>query len=149
MRRGSVIASVCAVAGMLLLSGCGGAPGVLPEPRGEATVVDEMVCVDPLGEAEAPAAGTVPDGFAPVAVYRCGPFATRELDGGAVWSGTLVERFEGDLAPFLSAIGAPSDPRWFGSSSSKRCWAEDRNSARVMIPLRSMSAVVTGSAVSI
>lgn len=130
MRRGSVIASVCAVAGMLLLSGCGGAPGVLPEPRGEATVVDEMVCVDPLGEAEAPAAGTVPDGFAPVAVYRCGPFATRELDDGAVWSGTLVERFEGDLAPFLSAIGAPSDPRWFGACAASMViapdvWAED------------------------
>jgi hypothetical protein len=132
MRRGSVIASVCAVAGMLLLSGCGGAPGVLPEPRGEATIVDEMVCADPLGEAEAPAAGTVPDGFAPVAVYRCGPFATRELDGGAVWSGTLVERFEGDLAPFLSAIGAPSDPRWFGACAASMViapdvWAEDED----------------------
>ncbi|WP_133241739.1 hypothetical protein [Microbacterium sp. Gd 4-13] len=131
MRRGSVIAAVCGVAGMLLLSGCGGAPGIVPEPRGEASIVDEMVCADPLGEAEGSAtAGTVPAGFAPVAVYRCGSFATRELDGGAVWSGTLVERFEGDLAPLLSALDAPSDPRWFGACAANMViapdlWAED------------------------
>ncbi|RKT33291.1 hypothetical protein DEU34_1881 [Microbacterium sp. AG1240] len=131
MRRGSVIATVCAVAGMLLLSGCGGAPGIAPEPRDEASIVDEMVCADALGEAEGSATpGIVPAGFALVAVYRCGPFATRELDGGVVWSGTLVERFEGDLAPLLSELGAPSDPRWFGACAASMViapdlWAED------------------------
>jgi len=131
MRRRSRAGSVAAVVGMLLLSGCAGVPGLAPLPRTEAVVVDEMACVDlPGATAEEPASGTVPDGFDPVAVYLCEPFATRELDDGAVWSGSLIERFEGDLGPFLSAIGAPSDPRSLGACSADMViapdvWAED------------------------
>src|SRR3546814_2149822 len=41
----------------------------------------------------APEAGTVPDGFGPVAIIRCNGMATEEDEAG-VWSGVAIERSE-------------------------------------------------------
>jgi hypothetical protein len=94
------------------LAGCAGTPfGPPPPPRLPAEPTDAVTCADPfLGVAEgAPQAGTVPDGFDPVAIVRCNGMATEEGEDG-VWSGTAVERLEGDLRPLLDALAADSDP---------------------------------------
>ncbi|MFG6403814.1 hypothetical protein [Microbacterium sp. P04] len=126
MRR-RVLAVAAAGIGMLLLSACG-VPGP-PQERSVGTPVDAITCVDDFavyeGADPGPASGVMPDDFAPVAVIRCEPNATRELDGGVVWSGMLLERFEGDLGPFLGAIAAPSDPQWPGPCTANMVLAPD------------------------
>lgn len=133
MRSRRAKAVVLALAGALLLSACQGeGPLGPPQPRDAGLPVERMECVDPFGESagDAPQAGTIPDGFVVAAVYRCRSSETRTLADGAVWSGALVERFEGDLAPFLQLIGGPSDPEWNGACPANLViapdvWAQD------------------------
>lgn len=122
---------VSAVIGMLLLSGCAGEIGPA-QPRPLATPVDALTCADRFGTEgeEGPTAGTIPDGFVPVALHRCDPYSSREEADGSVWTGTLVQRLEGELGAFIEAVGAPSDPAWPGPCTADMAiapdlWAED------------------------
>lgn len=108
MRRGSGGLFVAAALA-LLLAGCA-APGLAGwgAPHPDATPVAAVECPeDP--EAGNVEAGAVPAGFAPVALLRCDPYASRD-DAEGVYAGALLERFEGDLAPVLAALSTPNDP---------------------------------------
>lgn len=104
------IVAVGIAGALLVLAGCAG----FADPRPPAESVDGVVCVSELGDRPPlPDAGLLPEDFEAVAVHRCNGFAERD---GA--TGALVERLEGDLEPFLSAMRAPSDPRWPGPCSA-------------------------------
>ncbi|MDM7854294.1 hypothetical protein [Cellulomonas alba] len=106
------------------LAGC--APRVVAVSAPSAVVADDADCRAPqvlaaLGLAEsaagaeatmtaapahadAPPAGTVPDGFTPVAVLECTPGgALRDAQG--TWTSVTATRREGDLKPLLRALG--------------------------------------------
>ena len=108
----------------LMLAGCAFASPPAPAP--DATPVDRIVCgAGPADDLlDQPPAGRVPEGFVAVAAYRCDPFATREDEAG-VWSGALVQRLEGDLAPVLAALARPDDPPWIGPCTAVMTIAPD------------------------
>lgn len=112
MRRG--LGAVAAVVLAAVLVGCGGAiPFIAAEPRPDAVPVDELRCAgDGLPGADAPdepvVAGNVPDDFEPVAVLRCTEWASLTDDVGT-WSGSRVERLEGDLSELLAALAEPDE----------------------------------------
>ncbi len=93
-----------------LLVGCAASA-----PRPDATPVAEIEC-DPF-ETGTVTAGRVPTEFEPVAVLSCDPLGSRE-DVTGTWSGALLTRYEGDLAPLLDALAQPSDPQWAGACSA-------------------------------
>ncbi|KRA23428.1 hypothetical protein ASD65_02610 [Microbacterium sp. Root61] len=76
--------------------------------------MDSMICGDPTDATEAPAPGAIPAGFNAVAVYRCDIWASQEHPDGTIWSGTLLEKMEGNLDEFTAAINADNDPTWPG-----------------------------------
>jgi len=106
VRRTAVV--VGAIVFAALLAGCG-APGLrAAPPRPDAVPVDAVVCPETYEEGYAQAGG-IPDGFEPVALLRCDPWASgSEADGTD--AGALLERFEGDLTPVLDALATPDDP---------------------------------------
>lgn len=113
MRRARMLLAGALLATML--SGCAGIPG-FPAPRPDATPVAEITCTEAFsdtGAATGTTAGAVPDGFDPVALYRCDPYATDEDEAGT-WSGSRLERFDGDLGPLLAALAEPDGARWSG-----------------------------------
>ncbi len=123
----------------LVLAGCGVIPGIGPDPRVDATPVATVVCPETFEEGYAEA-GLVPRGFTTVAVLRCDPYASRE-DGDGIWAGALLQRFEGDLEPVLTALATQSDPRSLGACAaigyvSPELWMEgaDGRVVRVAIP---------------
>jgi predicted small secreted protein len=137
MRRLTVAVATLAVS--LVLAGCGAIPGIGPDPRIEATPVATVTCPQTYeaGHAEA---GLVPSDFATVAVLRCDPYASRDDDDGS-WTGTRLERLEGDLEPVLAALASPSDPRSMGPCTaigylSPELWVEDADGrvVRVAVP---------------
>ncbi|MCM0641361.1 hypothetical protein [Cellulomonas wangsupingiae] len=138
-RRAAAVA-----AGLVVLTGCAGAAG--PE-RPAAQVADTADCavretLDAFGTGggddlpAAPPAGSVPDGFEPVAAVECrlgvevapapepqpvpdamapdatAPDATAPAADGPATAGTLVDvvRLEGDLAPLLEQLQRPDVP---------------------------------------
>lgn len=136
MRRTTAITAPAVI---LILAGCGVIPGIGPDPRIDAIVVDTLTCPETFenGYAEA---GLVPASFSPVAVLRCDPYASQEQADG-VWAGALLERLEGDLAPVLAALASPSDPRSLGACPaigylSPELWLEgaDGRFVRVAVP---------------
>ncbi|TFV85383.1 hypothetical protein E4V99_10385 [Microbacterium sp. dk485] len=115
MRRARMLVAGVVLAAML--SGCAGIPG-FPVPRPDATAVGEITCTEAFSDpGPTVVAGAVPDGFDPVAVYRCDPYATDEDDAGT-WSGSRLERFDGDLGPLLAALAEPDGARWFGACTA-------------------------------
>ncbi|WP_194421352.1 hypothetical protein [Microbacterium abyssi] len=94
---------------VLALAGCAILPGLGPDPRVAATPVSTVTCPETFAEGYAEA-GLVPEGFEAVAVLRCEPYASHQ-DRDGVWSGSRLERLEGELEPVLAALASPSDPR--------------------------------------
>ena len=90
-----------AVSLIVMLVACAGV-------RPEAAIADRMEC----GALEV-AAGSVPDAFEPVAVYRCDTMAEVTTPEGP-GPGVISERLEGDLQPLLGALAEADDPRWPG-----------------------------------
>lgn len=114
-----------ALAATLLLSGCAGPAA--PDDVSAAEVVAGVDCqapnlgastpVTPSGPGlatdapvrpDAPAAGEVPPGFDPVALYRCTFMDTYENDQGR-WSAVTVETLTGDFDRLLTALAEPDD----------------------------------------
>jgi hypothetical protein len=109
------------------LVACGSVRDTVPD----AVPVTEMDC------SEAAQAGRVPDGFEPVAAYRCDPFATVE-DATGIWQASTVERLEGDLGPLLDALNAPDEPRWPGPCTADMLiaptiWLADADGAAIRV----------------
>ena len=88
---------------LVLVTGCASQPA---EPIPPAEVTAAVHCL-PDGPAE-PEAGSVPEGFDPVAVYRCNPHATLE-DAEGRWSAVEIEHLTGDLGSLLKALAQPDD----------------------------------------
>ena len=87
----------------LLLSGCAGIRGTVPD----AGVVSEVDCTEPG------TAGRIPDGFEPVRAILCDDVGT-VTDGDGVWSGPATRHVEGDLTALIDALNQADDPRWPG-----------------------------------
>jgi hypothetical protein len=88
---------------LVLVPGCASRPAESIPPAAVTSAVD---CLQD-GQAE-PEAGTVPEGFDPVEVYRCNPHATLE-DAEGRWSAVEIEHLTGDLGPLLQALAEPDD----------------------------------------
>ncbi|QEW04049.1 hypothetical protein [Microbacterium lushaniae] len=115
MRRARMLLAGAVLA--TALSGCAGVPG-FPAPRPDATPVAEIACTEAFpGAGSTVASGAVPDGFEPVALYRCDPYAADEDDAGT-WSGARLERFDGDLGPLLAALAEPDGAQWLGACTA-------------------------------
>lgn len=121
------------------LTGCAGAlPFVSGEPRGDAVPIDEVRCGDGFGGADPDVvAGAVPDGFVPVALYRCEGFTT-QADAQGIWSGSRVERFEGDLSELLGALAEPNAAAAFACPASMwigpELWLESADGRFIRVP---------------
>ncbi|UPO78083.1 hypothetical protein [Arthrobacter sp. Helios] len=60
-----------------------------------------------------PAAGSVPEGFVPVEVIRCGAALETIEDQDGLWRAVTQERLAGDLDALVAALTEPSDgPGW-------------------------------------
>jgi hypothetical protein len=136
MRRPAAIATLGLA---LALAGCGAIPGIGPDPRIEATPVTTATCPETYEDGYAEP-GLVPPDFAAVAVLRCDPYASREDDEGS-WTGTRLERLDGDLEPVLAALAARSDARSLGPCAAigyvfPELWVEDADGrvVRVAVP---------------
>jgi hypothetical protein len=100
----------------LVLSGCGLLPGgVSPYTPAPASVQDKVDCLasagPPLGGVPGTPgpelAGSVPEGFVPVQVVRCGTDHTEV--SGAYRMLIREEHLEGDFTALLAALAQPSD----------------------------------------
>ena len=92
------VAVTTAVMVLVFGAGCAAHPA---EPTHTAQVADAVHCLPSDGGG--PAAGRVPNGFDPVAVYRCNTNATLD-DAEGRWSAVAIERLAGDLGPLLHAL---------------------------------------------
>lgn len=122
-----------------MLTGCAGAlPFVSGEPRGDAIPVGELRCADEFGNSDPDVvAGSVPDDFAPVALYRCEAFAT-ETDAEGTWAGSRIERFEGDLSELFAALAEPNAAAAFACPASMwigpELWLEGADGRFIRVP---------------
>lgn len=136
MRKSGAFIAVLLAA---VLTGCAGAlPFVSGEPRGDAVPIDELRCGDGFGGADPDVvSGAVPDGFDPVALHRCDGFTT-QADAEGVWSGSRVERFEGDLSELLAALAEPDAARAFACPASMwigpELWLEGADGKFIRVP---------------
>ncbi|MHA6667455.1 hypothetical protein ACX3O0_01150 [Homoserinimonas sp. A447] len=98
-----LLASVGMLTVALLLAGCAGIRGTVPD----AAIVPQADC------GETGSAGRVPSDFVPVSVALCDDFGT-VTDEDGVWSGPATRHLEGDLVPLIEALNQADDPRWLG-----------------------------------
>ncbi|HEY0258793.1 MAG TPA: hypothetical protein VGC18_02975 [Lacisediminihabitans sp.] len=121
-RRGAAALGTLVLATVLLasLTGCGGSRPDRYRP--DAQIVDGVGCLatdEPWSGGTSPPSprpGRVPEGFVPVAVYRCNLGGIIGPQG--VISPSTVDRLEGDLDPLLKALAQPDDPEWPGPCSA-------------------------------
>lgn len=92
-----------ALAVTLLLTGCAGIRGTVPD----AAIVPQADCDEPG------TAGRIPDGFEPTMAILCNDLGTVTDDDG-VWTGPATRHLDGDLAPLIDALNQADDPRWLG-----------------------------------
>lgn len=110
MPRRHVLAA--ALVAMVALTGC----ATQVTPRASAEIVETGVDCTTYSSwvvddtvTDAPAAGEVPDGFAPTTAVRCGwSMETVDLDDGR-YEAVLEETFAGDLTELLAALAEPND----------------------------------------
>lgn len=122
-----------------VLTGCAGSlPFVSGEPRGDAVPIDELRCGDGFGAVDPDVvAGAVPDGFEPVALHRCDGLTT-QTDAEGIWSGSRIERFEGDLSELLAALAEPNAAPGFVCPASMwigpELWLEGTDGRFIRVP---------------
>ncbi|MCC2318963.1 hypothetical protein [Cellulomonas chengniuliangii] len=119
--RRRIAAQTSIAAAAIALSGCtSAAVGSAPAPAETAIAADCLapqvvqslgLVLDPSATAtphpDVPAAGSVPEGFAPSAAIQC--LAGETLtDVVGVWDAVTVRRLEGDLAGLVDALARPS-----------------------------------------
>lgn len=110
---------------MCVLAGCGQQLGNPAGPRPVAELADAVDCtsMEHIFDSEAqpttpaaappPAAGSVPEGFVPVEVIRCGAALETIEDQDGLWRAVTQERLAGDLDALVAALTEPSDgPGW-------------------------------------
>ncbi|RZS63500.1 hypothetical protein EV187_3406 [Agromyces ramosus] len=127
-RHPRAFALVAGIACLIALasSGCASTAPSAPVAQPVAQPGDELDCrtegtwmlpdAPPTPDSAIPVPGRVPDGFEPAAALRCTPLApgaagTAPVDDTPPGEPVArVERFEGDLAPLISALAEPDDP---------------------------------------
>lgn len=127
LNRSRLASSLMACVALLNVSACVSDPDrppraeVVPSPNCIAPnllpILLPVAVVPPPGQADAPAPGSLPDGFVPTAVVACRPGGpdTPTASGEVAVAET---RYEGDLSGVLDALSEPSDRRDRGCTPS-------------------------------
>ena len=114
---------------MTTMAACGQPIGNPAGPRPVAELADAVDCttmeqIAPSGTRPPapppPAAGSLPTGFVPVEVIRCGAALETVEDQDGRWSTVTQERLVGDLDALVAALAEPSD----GAGPNQVCTAD-------------------------
>jgi len=144
-------ASIAVLVATLGMTGCTGAAEP-DESAGSAEVVADYDCQapnlftpyepspvptpGPMERPDAPAAGSIPPRFEPVAAYLCDLSGTVEDEQG-IWSGVTVSVFGGDLTALVEALAVSDDAPSTGACTADleyvpALWLADASGAAIL-----------------